>query len=84
MSVFWIGFIIGVFVGANVGILVIALCKSAGDADERAGYKQEIKRAGNNNKTSESIKQTKTAVIGGFLSVVANRTHVLCTFFTGV
>ena len=35
MSAFWIGFIIGMFIGANVGILVIALCKSAGDVDER-------------------------------------------------
>ena len=30
---FWIGLVIGLFVGANVGFLVIALCQSAARGD---------------------------------------------------
>lgn len=36
---FWIGLLIGACVGALFGVLVFALCVSAGDADRRAGYK---------------------------------------------
>jgi ABC-type uncharacterized transport system permease subunit len=37
---FWIGLIIGACVGTMFGVLVIALCQSAGDADRLAGYKE--------------------------------------------
>ncbi len=30
---FWIGLLIGLFVGANVGLLVIALCQAAARGD---------------------------------------------------
>lgn len=36
---FWIGLIIGVCVGTIFGVLMIALCTSAGDADRRMGLK---------------------------------------------
>ena len=34
-----IAFIIGMFVGAFIGLVVVSLCLAAGEADERAGYK---------------------------------------------
>ena len=34
-----IAFLIGMFVGAFIGLAVASLCLAAGDADERAGYK---------------------------------------------
>ena len=34
-----VAFLIGVFVGAFIGLAVASLCVAAGDADERLGYK---------------------------------------------
>ena len=34
-----VSFLIGLFVGAFIGLAVASLCMAAGDADERAGYK---------------------------------------------
>ena len=34
-----IAFLIGVFAGAFIGLAVASLCRAAGDADERLGYK---------------------------------------------
>ena len=45
---FWIGLIIGGALGTIVGLVVIALCKSASDADRLAGYKEQ------NNKTCQN------------------------------
>ena len=39
---FWIGLLIGLFVGANVGMLVLALCKISASADKRMGGKDEL------------------------------------------
>jgi len=38
-DMFWIGLIIGVFVGAFLGMLAMALCAAAGRSDEAAGRK---------------------------------------------
>ena len=37
---FWIGLLIGACVGTFFGVMVIAMCQVAGDADRRAGYKE--------------------------------------------
>ena len=34
----WIGFIIGLFAGTTLGMLVAGLCAAAGKADEERGY----------------------------------------------
>ena len=34
-----VSFLIRVFVGAFIGLVVVSLCRAAGDADERLGYK---------------------------------------------
>ena len=38
---FWIGVVIGLFVGANVGLLVIALCQAAARGDRMIGKKDD-------------------------------------------
>ena len=50
---FWIGLVIGLFVGANVGLLVIALCKISARADsfgkkDDTYYGQEVENKKNN------------------------------------
>ena len=37
MELFWAGFVIGLFVGAIIGLVGFALCFTAGKADEQAG-----------------------------------------------
>jgi len=34
----WIGIIIGLFLGANIGIFVLGMCISSNEADKRKGY----------------------------------------------
>jgi uncharacterized membrane-anchored protein YhcB (DUF1043 family) len=36
---FWIGLIIGLFVGTMFGVIIVAMCVSAGDADKQMGVK---------------------------------------------
>jgi hypothetical protein len=33
MNMFWIGFVVGIFIGTNVAIVVVALCVSAKRGD---------------------------------------------------
>lgn len=50
-------FVLGCFVGANVGILILALCKAAGDAD-RLIEKQMLERYKREKKEAESSRLT--------------------------
>jgi hypothetical protein len=34
----WIGILIGIFIGANLGIFILGMCLSSKEADKRAGY----------------------------------------------
>lgn len=38
---FWIGFMIGMFAGGMLGVLMLACCKLAKAADRRAGIEDE-------------------------------------------
>lgn len=38
MQLFWAGILIGVIVGANVGLVIFALCFTAGSADKHTDW----------------------------------------------
>jgi hypothetical protein len=38
---FGYGLLVGLILGVPAGVMIIALCNAAGEADERAGYDEE-------------------------------------------